>query len=150
MSTTRNGPIGVVTTAALYAFGAVAVVHGQPPADGGPDPNLVRLEREIGRLAPRAGGTVGVAAIHLESDRHVYLNGDVRFPMASTYKIPIAIHALRLVDEGVLSLDSMVALQAGDLHRAYIAAIRPPERAFVRNAATEQHVPAESFELHRR
>nr|AIA12585.1 ClassA_beta_lactamase [uncultured bacterium] len=48
------------------------------------------LERAIKRLAESSGGIVGVSAIHIESGRRVSVNGDLRFPMASVYKLPIA------------------------------------------------------------
>lgn len=80
------------------------------------DPGLERLEREIARLAEAANGTVGVGAIHLETGREVYLNRGDRFPMASTYKVPIAVQLLTRVDRGELGLDSLIELQQGDLH----------------------------------
>ena len=49
------------------------------------DRGLVRLEREMARLAELSGGTVGAAAIHLETGREAYHNGGTRFPMASSY-----------------------------------------------------------------
>jgi beta-lactamase class A len=75
-----------------------------------------RLERELGRLTVISEGTVGVAAIHLESGQSVFVNGDVAFPMASTYKIPIAVQLLSRVDRGELSLTEMVDLRPEDLH----------------------------------
>ena len=69
------------------------------------------LERELARLAELSGGTMGVAAVHIESGRAAYLNPDVPFPMASTYKVPIAVQLLHLVDEGVLSLDKMIDIK---------------------------------------
>ena len=80
------------------------------------DPNLVRLEREIARLATAAGGVMGVAAIHIESGRAVYLNRSERFPMASSYKVPIAVELLTRADRGEIRLDSMITLQPADLH----------------------------------
>jgi beta-lactamase class A len=43
---------------------------------------------------------MGLAAIHIETDRCITLKGSERFPMASTYKLPIAIQLLMLVDDG--------------------------------------------------
>ena len=80
------------------------------------DPGLARLEQEIARLAPLAGGTVGVAAVHLESGREVYFNRVEPFPMASTYKVPIAVQLLTRVDQGEVRLDSLIALTPADLH----------------------------------
>lgn len=80
------------------------------------DPGLQRLEREIGRLAEIAGGKVGVAAIHLETGREIGLNRGEPFPMASSYKVPIAVQLLTRVDRGEIRLDSMIPLTPGDLH----------------------------------
>ncbi|MDE2921463.1 MAG: class A beta-lactamase [Acidobacteriota bacterium] len=80
----------------------------------GDDPNLKHLGSEIERLAEASLGTVGVAAIHLESGRGVLLNGNERFPMASTYKVPIAVEILAQVDEGQRSLDDLITIQTSD------------------------------------
>lgn len=80
------------------------------------DAALQRLEREIARLAKIGGGVTGVSAIHLETGRRVSLNGAERFPMASTYKIPIAVELLARVDAGEVKLDEMVELKLSDLH----------------------------------
>lgn len=77
---------------------------------------LPRLEREIGRLAKDAGGIVGVSVIHMETNRRVLLNGGQRFPMASTFKVPIAVQLLSRVDRGEIALDQMIQLQPNDLH----------------------------------
>ncbi len=75
-----------------------------------------RLPRELQRLSGIAGGMVGVAAVHLETGREVFINGDEPFPMASTYKVPIATRLLRLVDDGELTLNKMISIEPGDLH----------------------------------
>ena len=80
------------------------------------DPGLHRLEKEIRRLAEIAGGKVGVAAVHLETGREIGLNQSEPFPMASSYKVPIAVQLLARVDRGEIRLDSMIALTPGDLH----------------------------------
>ncbi len=105
---------------ALSACGAPGATVAPPPlaaqaTTAAADPGLQRLEREIGKLAGIAGGTVGVAAIHLETGREVYLNRGTRFPMASSYKVPIAVQLLTRVDRGELRLDSMVALRPEDI-----------------------------------
>jgi beta-lactamase class A len=82
------------------------------------DPALARLERELSRLSVLGGGRMGVAALHLETGRAVYLNRTERFPMASSFKVPIAVQLLNRVDRGEIRLDSMVALFASQLPRA--------------------------------
>ena len=107
------------SAAALIVLTVAAPPSAAAQADHG------RLEREFARLAELVvcteadcdgGGTVGVAAIHLESGRAAYLNQVEPFPMASSYKIPVAVRLLSLVDRGELRLDSLVALTPADLH----------------------------------
>jgi beta-lactamase class A len=66
------------------------------------------LEREFARFDTMSGGTMGIAAIHLESGRSAWLNPDEAFPMASTYKVPVAVRLLGMVDDGELALDRRV------------------------------------------
>ena len=80
------------------------------------DPALQRLEREIARVAKVSGGIVGATAIHLETGRRVSLNGAERFPMASTFKVPLAVQLLTRVDKGELKLDQMIEVKQSDLH----------------------------------
>lgn len=77
---------------------------------------VARLEHQIAAIAPLSGGTVGVAAMHLESGRAVFYNADQQFPLASTYKVPIALQAFRLVEEGKLDLDRMIPVEPTDIH----------------------------------
>jgi len=74
------------------------------------------MDAELARLADLSGGKVGVAAIHLESGRTVALNGGEAFPMASTFKVPVAVQLLRRVERGELRLDGMITLAPSDLH----------------------------------
>lgn len=87
----------------------------QTSANKGADISLRRLEREIARLAKSAGGTLGVSAIQVESGRAVSFNGTERFPMASTYKVPIAVQLLSRVDRGEIKLDQMVEFKQSDI-----------------------------------
>ena len=80
------------------------------------DPALGKLEREMARLAQVSGGVTGATVIHLESGRRASLNGAERFPMASTFKVPVAIEILRRVDDGSESLDRMITIEPRDLH----------------------------------
>lgn len=80
------------------------------------DPGLARLRGELERLSAIARGKVGVGIIHLETGRELFLNGNEPFPMASTYKVPIAVQLLTKVDRGTVRLDSMITLTPNDLH----------------------------------
>ncbi|HEX6315297.1 MAG TPA: serine hydrolase, partial [Gemmatimonadaceae bacterium] len=80
------------------------------------DPNLRLLEAEIARLSAISGGKVGVGIIHIESGRELFVNGSEPFPMASTFKVPVAVELLARVQAGTVRLDSMITLQPADLH----------------------------------
>jgi beta-lactamase class A len=82
----------------------------------GNDANLRRLESEIGRLSAISGGKVGVGIIHLETGRELFVNGAEPFPMASTFKVPIAVELLTRVQAGAVRLDSMITVRNPDLH----------------------------------
>lgn len=75
-----------------------------------------RLQNEITRLAKITDGQVGLTAIHIESGRRASLNETDRFPMASTFKVPIAVQLLSRVDRGEIRLDQMVTIEPHDLH----------------------------------
>lgn len=75
-----------------------------------------RLEQELAQLAKLAKGKVGVCALHLESGKQVSMNLRERFPMASTVKVAIAVQLFTLIEQGKLSLMTMVDLQPSDLH----------------------------------
>jgi beta-lactamase class A len=72
------------------------------------------LESAIGAIVAEAGSEVGVAAIHLETGRRVEWNGDRRLPMASVYKLPIALEVLYQVERGTISLDDSITIHPGD------------------------------------
>lgn len=74
-----------------------------------------KLEEELRRLALTAGGTVGVAAVHLPSGRSAKVQASQRFPMASTYKVAIAVALLQRVEREELSLQDRFEVRPGDL-----------------------------------
>jgi len=78
--------------------------------------SLSSLELELTRLGELSGGTMGVGVIHIESGRRVYVNNNERYPMASTYKVPIAVQLLKRVQMKEITLDQMVEVQTYDLH----------------------------------
>ena len=100
----------VIFRVALFIFilGLPTSLPGQQPSPPNADAVLQRLEAEIGRAARLSEGTVGVSALRFESGQRVSLNSKERFPMASTYKVPIAVQVLALVDRQALSLGQMI------------------------------------------
>jgi beta-lactamase class A len=77
--------------------------------------NEATVVAEIERHADAQGVMVGVSALHLPSGKQVRVNGDAAFPLASTYKVPMAAHALHLVSQGELSLDQLIEVKPEDL-----------------------------------
>lgn len=118
VSHTRPIQIGSRCAMLLSMLAAILATPAGGSAQTAPasDPGLDRLRVEVERLAELSGGTVGVAAVHLETGRSVWLNPDERFPMASTYKIPIAVQLLTRVDRGEIALSDMVELEPTDIH----------------------------------
>lgn len=84
-----------------------------PAAAGARD--LEQLQQEIVEAARAAGGTVGVGVRHLPSGTELYLHRGTRFPMASLFKLPLALALLPKVQEGAIALDRIVRLQASDM-----------------------------------
>jgi beta-lactamase class A len=58
-----------------------------------------------------------VKVVHLESGRTAGLDERRRFPMASVYKLPIAVVVLSEIDAGKLKLDQEVEVRPGELRR---------------------------------
>jgi beta-lactamase class A len=100
-------------TATLLTLALVSCARAGAPADT--TPSTAALEAEIARIAAESGGTVGVAAIHVESGERVAVNGRERFPMQSVYKVPIALQLLKRVEAGEVDLDQRVAVAKEDL-----------------------------------
>jgi len=87
------------------------------------------LKKQIEQVLPRARGEVGVAIKHVESGTEILVNADKKFPMASTYKLPILVELYYQAAEGKLSLDDMVDVQPSDIHigsGAMVALYDPP------------------------
>ena len=94
------------------------------------------LERELARIEPLSGGTLGIAAMHLETGKTVFYKADEQYPLASTYKVPIAVQALYLAEQGKLDLDKLVPWDTTDLHlgsEAFLLFRKPGFALSVRN-----------------
>jgi beta-lactamase class A len=91
----------------------LALFSSQPTS--GTTPDLAPLPARLVQIVSTSAGEVGVALVHVESGAHVSIHGDRRFPMASVYKLPIAIEALSQVSEGKLELSRQVTLGPNDI-----------------------------------
>ncbi len=99
----------VFSVNSLESFSAVCVSDDEGAA-------AQRLTDEIARFEKSTGGSVGVGSFHLETGRAFYYNKDIRYPMASTFKIPIAVTLLSLVEKGDITLSDMIEIKKSDLH----------------------------------
>ena len=109
--------LSMTTLMFLFSFpvGLSAQAVTAEPPDRRDGSGLELLERKIAQYSGVTEGIVGVGAIHLETGQEIFLNRDLHFPMASSYKVPIAVELLRRVDQGELRLDSMVLLTPADI-----------------------------------
>jgi len=73
------------------------------------------LHAELTRIATSVRGTVGVCAQHIETQHRIAYNADMRFPMASVFKLPVAVCLLTLVERRRLQLDQLIDVQPGDI-----------------------------------
>jgi len=74
------------------------------------------LDAEFERVGKLPSGVIGATAIHVETGRRATFNGGEHFPMASSFKVPIAIELLSRVDAGQEKLDRMIAVRQDDFH----------------------------------
>jgi len=77
------------------------------------------LSDELVAIAHEAPGNLGIAVYDPESDTHISVHGDKSFPLASTYKLAVALTAFHMADERKLSLDTLVAMQPGDVRHGH-------------------------------
>lgn len=87
------------------------------------------LKKQIEQAMTRAHGDVGVAVKHLESGTEILINADKKYPMASTYKLPILVELYYQAAEGKLSLDDRIEVMPSDIHigsGAMVALFDPP------------------------
>lgn len=64
------------------------------------------LEHKITGITKRTQSPVSLAALDLNTGKSFALNGDERLPMASTYKVAVAIRILQAIEEDKLSLET--------------------------------------------
>ncbi len=106
----KNSVPALITSLCLGSVSGWAdLVHS------GGSSGLSSLQAEISRLAETSGGIMGVSVIHLETGTTFSLRGDESFPMASTYKVPIAVTLLRQVDAGEKQLSDRVEVTVDDM-----------------------------------
>lgn len=82
----------------------------EPPA------GLVESLRAAGQ---EAGGSVGIAVIHVETNRMAVVDGDRQLPLFSVFKLPVAVEVLKQVEAKRLRLTQKVPITAADIVPGY-------------------------------
>ncbi|WP_294286751.1 CGA/CIA family class A beta-lactamase [uncultured Chryseobacterium sp.] len=73
------------------------------------------LDSKINSIIQGKKATVGISVLGFENGFKYNKNGDKKLPMQSVFKFHIAVAVLDLVDQGKLSLDQKVVLNASNL-----------------------------------
>jgi beta-lactamase class A len=110
----------------LIALAVLITTLSSSAAAAAPAPDLGALTARLEQIIRTSPGDVGVALTHVESGTHLSINGDQRFPMASVYKLPIAVEALAQVAEGKLELSREVTLGPNDIRACCTLSRRYP------------------------
>jgi beta-lactamase class A len=70
---------------------------------------------QLQRVAESSGGEMGISALLLKTGERLQVNAAARYPMASTFKVAVALKVLDDVDHGRLSLQQKVRIDGGNL-----------------------------------
>jgi len=100
----------------LVLFVVLAVGARAGVQDQAANPKLDRLKHQIERVLFRRDGVVGTSVRHVETGQSLAVNGDMRFPMASTFKVPILVELFSQVKEGKFRLEDEIDVQPSDQH----------------------------------
>lgn len=86
-----------------------------PPAALPEDARNRTLRSELARIEDDSDGTLGVSIVDVVSGKSLSHRGEDPFPMASVFKLPVAVVLLKKVDAGTLTLDEKLPVTRGDL-----------------------------------
>jgi beta-lactamase class A len=92
----------------------------------GAELDLTSLDTKLTQIARTVRAEVGVSLLHVESGAHLSIQGGQPFPMASVYKLPIALELLTQIADGTLTLDRQVTLGPSDIRACCTLSRRHP------------------------
>ena len=81
----------------------------------GPEGFNTDLAERLRVISSRAGGTIGVSVIHVETGRVVSIEGAKQLPLYSVFKLPLAITVLKDVEENRLLLEKKIRITPQDV-----------------------------------
>ena len=73
------------------------------------------LKVKIEKIIENTSGKIGVTVMDIESKDTLTLNNQIKYPMQSVYKFPLALAVLNQVDKGKLSLKQKIRLDKNNL-----------------------------------
>jgi len=80
-------------------------------------PSKSLIIKAIEQICKEVPGIFGISALHLERNQALEFNAHKRFPMASTYKVPIGAYCLSLLDKGVINKQLKVKITPRTMRR---------------------------------
>jgi len=78
------------------------------------------IKQRINNITSSIPGTFGISALHIEKNKRFDYNSKIRFPMASTYKIPIAAYCMSLIEKKAINPKSKKLFTNYDLQRCSV------------------------------
>jgi len=100
---------GILLAASTALLGGAA-----SPQPGGAS-SADTLTQRLGALSKSVGGTVGIAAVHVETGRTLEVQARRPLPLYSVFKLPLAVAILKEAEEGRLKLDQKVRITPAEV-----------------------------------
>jgi len=88
---------------------------GTPPGAGAPAAKPASLQAIIDTELPKITGRAGIWVKHLKTGEEAAFHADDQFNAASVIKIPVAVLAMQMVDEGTLRLGERITITKDDM-----------------------------------
>jgi len=95
----------------FLCFGAPLIAIMLLASCSAPQPDFMKMERELQAIVNEFNGDVGIYVEHLPSGRHIAIHADSVFPTASMVKVPIMTRIFERMELGELHYDSLHVYQ---------------------------------------
>ena len=95
----------------FLCFGAPLLAIMLLASCSAPQPDFMKMERELQAIVNEFNGDVGIYVEHLPSGRHIAIHADSVFPTASMVKVPIMTRIFERMELGELHYDSLHVYQ---------------------------------------
>jgi len=74
--------------------------------------DIAKLRSEILKVSKEVKGDVGLYMKHVETCKEIAIDADKIFPLASVFKIPVMVEVFKQADDGLISMDEKIVLDA--------------------------------------